>query len=172
MKLPSYECHAQNTFDNNKSALIEVMTWCHQATKHYITQCWPRSVLPYRITRPQWVETCRPRHTHMHTHRHTPHRHKHRCHTQTPHTTQTHTRHTDRHTQTQTHAQTDRQTQIDTDRRTQSHTDTYTETDTQMHTHRGVFKQLIWYLTAAKNTQAISVHIGCDDNNLALITVL
>ena len=31
------------------------MTWCHQATSHYI--CWPRSMSPYGITLPQWVYT-------------------------------------------------------------------------------------------------------------------
>ena len=30
------------------------MTWCHQATSHYLSQCSPRSLLPYVITRPQW----------------------------------------------------------------------------------------------------------------------
>ena len=31
------------------------MTWCHQVTSHYLNQCWPRSMIPYGITRPQWV---------------------------------------------------------------------------------------------------------------------
>ena len=34
---------AQNTFDV-KSELVQVMAWCHQATRHYLNQCWPRSV--------------------------------------------------------------------------------------------------------------------------------
>ena len=33
---------------DNKSSLV-------QATSHYLSQCWPRSVSPYDITRPQWV---------------------------------------------------------------------------------------------------------------------
>ena len=45
---------AENTFDD-KSTLVQVMAWCHQATSHYLSQCWPRSVLPYGITGPQWV---------------------------------------------------------------------------------------------------------------------
>ena len=45
----------QNTFDD-ESALIQVMAWCHQATSHYLSQCWPRSVSPYGTTRPQWVK--------------------------------------------------------------------------------------------------------------------
>ena len=29
----------QNTYD--KSTLIWVMAWCHQASSHYLSQCWP-----------------------------------------------------------------------------------------------------------------------------------
>ena len=32
---------AQNTCDD-KSTLAQVMAWCHQATSHYLNQCWPR----------------------------------------------------------------------------------------------------------------------------------
>ena len=32
------------------------MSWCHQATSHYLSQCWFRSMSPYGITRLQWVE--------------------------------------------------------------------------------------------------------------------
>ena len=42
-------------FADDKSTLVQVMAWCHQATSHYLSQCWPRSVLPYGVTRPQWV---------------------------------------------------------------------------------------------------------------------
>ena len=41
-----------------KSALVQVMAWCRQATSHYLGQCWFRSVLPYDITRPQWINSC------------------------------------------------------------------------------------------------------------------
>ena len=34
------------------------MACCHQATSHYLSQCWPRSMLPCGITRPQWVKLC------------------------------------------------------------------------------------------------------------------
>ena len=44
----------QNTF-GDKSTLVQVMAWCHQAPSHYLSQCWPRSVPPYDVTRPQWV---------------------------------------------------------------------------------------------------------------------
>ena len=39
------------------STLVQVMAWCRQATSHYLSHCWPRSMSPYGITRPQWVKT-------------------------------------------------------------------------------------------------------------------
>ena len=42
---------------DDKSTLVQVMAWCHQATSHYRSQCWPRSVPPYGVTRPQWVNS-------------------------------------------------------------------------------------------------------------------
>ena len=39
----------------HKSTLVQVMAWCHQAASHYLSQCWPRSMSPYGITSPQWV---------------------------------------------------------------------------------------------------------------------
>ena len=44
----------QNSIDD-KSTLVQVMAWCRQATSHYLSQCWPRSMSPYGVTRPQWV---------------------------------------------------------------------------------------------------------------------
>ena len=41
--------------NDDKSTLVQVMAWCHQATSHYLSQCWPRSMSPYGIARPQWV---------------------------------------------------------------------------------------------------------------------
>ena len=38
-----------------KSTLVQVMAWCRQATSHYLSQCWPRSLSPYGIIWPQWV---------------------------------------------------------------------------------------------------------------------
>ena len=32
------------------------MAWGHQATSHYLSQCWPRFLSPYGVTRPQWVK--------------------------------------------------------------------------------------------------------------------
>ena len=51
MRLPSDECHKTLLM----SKLIQVMTWCRQATSHYLGQCWPRSMSPKGVTRPQWV---------------------------------------------------------------------------------------------------------------------
>ena len=42
---------------DDKSTLVKVMAWCCQATSHYLSQCWPRSMLPYSVTRPQWVKS-------------------------------------------------------------------------------------------------------------------
>ena len=42
-------------FTDGKSTLVRIMAWCHQATSHYLSQCWLRSMSPYGITRPQWV---------------------------------------------------------------------------------------------------------------------
>ena len=44
-----------NSIDD-KSTLVQVMAWCRQATSHYLSQCWPRSMSPYGVTRPQWVK--------------------------------------------------------------------------------------------------------------------
>ena len=41
---------------DDRSTLVQVMAWCHQATSHYLSQCWPRSMSPYDVTRPQWVK--------------------------------------------------------------------------------------------------------------------
>ena len=38
-----------------KSTLVQVMAWCRQAASHYLSQCWPSSMLPHGIARPQWV---------------------------------------------------------------------------------------------------------------------
>ena len=40
---------------DEKSTLVQVMAWCRQATSHYLSQCWPRSMSPNGVTRPQWV---------------------------------------------------------------------------------------------------------------------
>ena len=42
-------------FTDDESTLVQVMAWCREATSHYLSQCWPRSLSPYGVTRPQWV---------------------------------------------------------------------------------------------------------------------
>ena len=54
-KLPSGWMSLDLTHD--MSTLVQVMVWCHQATSHYLSQCWPRFVLPYGVIRPQWVNS-------------------------------------------------------------------------------------------------------------------
>ena len=44
-------------FTDDQSTLVQVMAWCHQATSHYLSQCWPRSLSPYGVTRPKWVKS-------------------------------------------------------------------------------------------------------------------
>ena len=43
---------------DNKSTLVQVMAWCRQVPSHCLNQCWPSSMMPYGITRPQWVNSC------------------------------------------------------------------------------------------------------------------
>ena len=31
-------------FNDDQSPLVQVMAWCRQATSHYLSQCWPRSL--------------------------------------------------------------------------------------------------------------------------------
>ena len=31
---------------DGKSTLVQAMAWCRQATSHYLSQCWPRSMAP------------------------------------------------------------------------------------------------------------------------------
>ena len=40
-----------------QSTLVKVMAWCRQATSHYLSQCWSRSLSPYDVARPQWVKS-------------------------------------------------------------------------------------------------------------------
>ena len=44
----------------DKSTLVQVMAWCRQATSHYLSQCWSRSMSPNDVTRPQWVKRLSP----------------------------------------------------------------------------------------------------------------
>ena len=44
----------------DKSILVQAMAWCRQATSHYLSQCWPRSMSPNGVTMPQWVNSTLP----------------------------------------------------------------------------------------------------------------
>ena len=41
---------------NERSTLAQVMAWCHEATSHCMSQCWPRSMSPYSITKQSGTE--------------------------------------------------------------------------------------------------------------------
>ena len=43
-------------FTDDQSTLVHVMDWCCQTTSHFLSQCWPRSLSPYCVTRPQRVK--------------------------------------------------------------------------------------------------------------------
>ena len=40
---------------NEKSTMVQVMVCCHEATDHHLSQCWPRSLSRYGVTRLQPV---------------------------------------------------------------------------------------------------------------------
>ena len=45
---------------DDKSTLVQVMAWCREATSHYLSQCWPRSLLPLRQPPgyKTWLQIC------------------------------------------------------------------------------------------------------------------
>ena len=45
---------------DDKSTLVQVLVWCRQATSHYLSPCRPRSLMPYGVTRPQWINSLAP----------------------------------------------------------------------------------------------------------------
>ena len=47
-------------FTDDQSTLVQVMAWCCQAPSHYLSQYWPRSLSPYGVTRPEWVNSLLP----------------------------------------------------------------------------------------------------------------
>ena len=50
---PGEHLFTPEDFADDMSALVEVMAWCRQATSHYLSQNWHRSMSPFGITRPQ-----------------------------------------------------------------------------------------------------------------------
>ena len=55
MIMASDECH--RTLLIISHTLVQVMACCHQATHHYLSQCWPRLMSQYGITRPKSVNS-------------------------------------------------------------------------------------------------------------------
>ena len=53
-------------FTDDQSLLVQVMAWCRQATSHYLSQCWPRSLTLYGVTRPLWVTPSSLKSKHFH----------------------------------------------------------------------------------------------------------
>ena len=51
-----FETPSCSLFTEDKATLVQVKAWCHQGTSDYLNQCWPRSLSPYDVTRPQWVK--------------------------------------------------------------------------------------------------------------------
>ena len=42
---------------DEKSTMFQLMAWCHQATSHYLNQCWPSlMMMPFGVIRLQWVK--------------------------------------------------------------------------------------------------------------------
>ena len=48
--------HEIALISHDQSTLVQVMAWRRQATSHYLSQCWPRSLSSYGVTRPQCVK--------------------------------------------------------------------------------------------------------------------
>ena len=44
---------------DDKPSLVQVMAWCRQAASHYLSQCLPRPMSPYGVSRPWWVDICK-----------------------------------------------------------------------------------------------------------------
>ena len=44
-----------HNLSNEKSTLVRVMAWCRQGTSHYLSQCWDKSMSPYGVFGPEWV---------------------------------------------------------------------------------------------------------------------
>ena len=47
---------SQDTYDD-ESILVEVMAWRRKVASHCLSQCWPRFMPWYNVTRPQWANS-------------------------------------------------------------------------------------------------------------------
>ena len=55
VKLPSDECNLILLLISQHWFRI-IMALCRKATSQHLSQCWPRPMSPYGVTRPQWVK--------------------------------------------------------------------------------------------------------------------
>ena len=55
MIMSSGECHRTLLMILVLSTLVQAMAWCHQAPSHYLSQYWSRSMSPYGVARPLYV---------------------------------------------------------------------------------------------------------------------
>ena len=55
-------------FTDYMSTLAQERARCHQATSHYLSQCWPRSMSPFGITGPQQGRTSQHNRVHISSH--------------------------------------------------------------------------------------------------------
>ena len=55
----SLKCVSMAPTDDNLTQ-DQLMALCHQIPSHYLPQCWQRYLIPYDITRSQWVNSQRP----------------------------------------------------------------------------------------------------------------
>ena len=47
-------------FTDDQTTLVQVMAWCRRASSLYLSQCWPRSLSPYGVTGPRWINSSLP----------------------------------------------------------------------------------------------------------------
>ena len=52
-------------FADDQSTLAQVTAWCHQATSHYLSQCWHRFLSPYGVTGHIGLTCIEPRRSHV-----------------------------------------------------------------------------------------------------------
>ena len=45
---------------DDKLTSVQVIAWCRQVTSHYLSQCWPKPMSPYGVSRPRRVNSLVP----------------------------------------------------------------------------------------------------------------
>ena len=54
-KMFTFDDVFMQNLNDDKSTLLQLMTWYRQSASHYLNQCWPRFMSPNGVTWPQWV---------------------------------------------------------------------------------------------------------------------